>query len=326
MITPARILNKYRSVEPYLAPVRDRVRDSLLVFSESKGFALVSRIKSLESVAEKVETGRFGKWAEIDDLVAITVVIPTLADESAVIEFLRDSFEEVDLKKRGSSLKAPEVFRFDSTRFIGRLRAPDENSRAPIHDVPFEVQIRSAFEHAWSVTTHALVYKSADVSWSKMRLTAQLKAAVEQLDMLVMSFEHASKYIEPNEWPDIQAKADLREFFDDFVTSGRIPEELSPRDWSRFVDNVFRLVSSRSDRPKPAKILNEVKRTFETEIAILGPEAIPLSVSLWQLTFASLFKGGSIHGELRNHIPLITPELEDLYPKLRGFSPRFDYS
>jgi ppGpp synthetase/RelA/SpoT-type nucleotidyltranferase len=88
------------------------------------------------------------------------------------------------------------VFRFDCTRFIGRLRSPDENTRSPIYDIPFEVQIKSAFEHAWSATTHLLTYKSSEVNWSKLRLTAQLKAAVEQLDTLVLSFEDATKYIE----------------------------------------------------------------------------------------------------------------------------------
>ena len=58
----------------------------------------------------------------------------------------------------------------------------------------------------------------------------------------------------------------------------------------------------------------------------MGPQGVPLSISLWQLTFASLFKAGSITTSLKNHWPLVTPELEDLYPSLRGFSPRFDYS
>jgi ppGpp synthetase/RelA/SpoT-type nucleotidyltranferase len=168
------------------------VRDSLLVLCEDRGFALVSRIKTLESVSEKVETGRFDSWASLDDLVAVTVVIPTLTSEPAVVSFLKDSFKEVELRARSSTFKAPEVFRFDCTRFIGQLRSPDENSRTPIHDVLFEVQIRSAFEHAWSVTTHALAYKSPEVSWSRLRLTAQLKAAVEQLDTLVLSFEEAT--------------------------------------------------------------------------------------------------------------------------------------
>ena len=103
------------------------------------------------------------------------------------------------------------------------------------------------------------------MSWSKIRLTSQLKAAVEQLDTLVLSFEDAAKYIEPSVWPEIDAKATLREFFNKIVTTGGIPVELSPKDWSRFVDNVFRLVASRGDRPKPSEIVATIQRDFEAE-------------------------------------------------------------
>jgi len=141
-----------------------------------------------------------------------------------------------------------------------------------------------------------------------------------------LSFEDAAKYIEPSIWPEIEAKAALRAFFNKMVTGGSIPAELGPKDWSRFVDNVFRLVASRGDRPRPNEIVATIQRDFQAELAAIGPGAVPLSISLWQLTFASLFKGGSITSALRNHWPLITPELEDLYPSLRGFTPRFDCS
>jgi hypothetical protein len=256
----------------------------------------------------------------------MTVVVPTLAHEQIVLEFLSDAFEQVVLRARGSSRKAPEVFRFDSTRFIGRLRSPDESVHLPMHDVPFEVQIRSAFEHAWSVTTHALTYKSSDVNWSKIRLTSQLKAAVEQMDTLILSFDDAAKYIEPSKWPEIEAKATLQAFFGDLVRRRSIPVELSPKDWSRFVDNVFVLVSRCGKHQYPDQIAQTIKRDVGAELDAIGREGVPLSISLWQLTFASLYKAGSIAAAPQKHWPLITPELEDLYPSLRNFGPRFDVS
>ena len=66
-----------------------------------------------------------------------------------------------------------------------------------------------------------------------------MKAAVEQLDTLVLSFDDAAKYIEPSVGREIEAKAALRAFFNDVVKTGGIPAELSPKDWSRFVDNVL---------------------------------------------------------------------------------------
>ena len=64
---------------------------------------------------------------------------------------------------------------------------------------------------------------------------------------------------------------------------------------------------------------------METELSVIAPNAVPLSTSLWQLTFASLFKPGVVTTALRDHWPLITPELEDIYPVLRDFTPRFNY-
>jgi ppGpp synthetase/RelA/SpoT-type nucleotidyltranferase len=325
MITPARLLNKYRAVEPYLVPLRDRVRESLLVLCEREGYALVSRVKLLESVCEKVETGRFACWAEIDDLVAFTIVVPKLSDEPDVLTFLGDTFSQVTIRQRGDVGKAPEAFRFDSTRFIGRLSAP-EGQEAPLFGVPFEVQIRSAFEHAWSVTTHALTYKSPEVSWSKLRLAAQLKASVEQLDTLVAAFEDASKYISPSDWPEIQAKADIQAYFASKVSSGLVPIELTPKDWSRFVDNVYGMTKAGLNRSKPLEVSEAIKRDVEAELATLGKGAVPMSISLGQLTYASLVKAGTVKNELYKRWPLVTPELEDLYPSLKSITKRFDYS
>jgi ppGpp synthetase/RelA/SpoT-type nucleotidyltranferase len=326
MITPAPIINKYRQVESYLEPVRRKARDSLNILCEREGFALVSRVKTLESVAEKIETGRFENWSAIDDLVALTVIVPTLVDEEAVITFCDDVFERLILRARGSSKKPPEVFRFDCTRFIGRLRWADAEERPPMYHLPFEVQIRSAFEHAWAVTTHALTYKGPDVNWSKLRLTAQLKAAVEQLDTLVLAFSDTTEYIKPSDWPEIQAKNQIKSFFDGEFESGRLPAEHAPKDWSRFVDNVFHLIYSCTKRMTPTEFAAAVKKDVETEIKILGRDAIPRSISLWQLTLACLIKGGSLASKLKEHCPLITPELEELYPNLKTLATRFDYT
>lgn len=92
------------------------------------------------------------------------------------------------------------------------------------------------------------------------------------------------------------------------------------------MDNVFSAVAAGRDRTKPEDIGRMVRQDFEAELKILGPGGIPLSISLWQLTFASLVKSGTVGNTLRRHWPLVTPELEELYPPLRAITPRFDYS
>ncbi|MGA8431310.1 MAG: hypothetical protein WB729_15925 [Candidatus Sulfotelmatobacter sp.] len=328
MITSSQTRAKYASVEQHLAYVRDRVRDTLMTLCEQNGYALVYRIKTLPSLSEKIESGRFAKWSELDDIIACAVIVPTLSEEPSVVQFLEQVFQVITVKRRNSARKAPDVFRFDATRFIGKLRTPGDASPNDVpYQITFEVQIRSAFEHAWSVTTHALTYKGEHVDWNRLRLTAQLKAAVEQLDTLVLGFEEASSNIAKSFWPETQAKSDIASFFKAKLTSGALPGELGPKDWTRFSDNVYDMVRSSkgSHRRPPPEIVSAVSTTMNDAIAELGRDRIPRSISLIQFVFASLFAAQVLSAPLEGYCPVISPELETLYPELEGFAPRFDF-
>lgn len=58
-------------------------------------------------------------------LLATVIIIPSIIYEPQILKFLESSFLKVEIKKRGSTLKSPDVFRFDATRFIGKLRPID---------------------------------------------------------------------------------------------------------------------------------------------------------------------------------------------------------
>src|SRR6266481_1689309 len=106
MITPPAVRLRYVQVEPYLEPLRVLVRSTLQPFVDENGFALASRIKALESLAEKLESGRYKSWSEVDDLVAFAIVVPTLSDEAAAVDFLCSVFEKIDLRARGATNKS----------------------------------------------------------------------------------------------------------------------------------------------------------------------------------------------------------------------------
>jgi ppGpp synthetase/RelA/SpoT-type nucleotidyltranferase len=329
VITPAPLRSKYVALEGYLDFARTRVRDTISRYCEDQGYAFVSRIKTLASLSEKIESGRFEKWSDLDDLIACAIVVPTLADEQGVLDFLEQAFEKIAVKRRGSAKKSPEVFRFDTTRFVGKLHRPEDiASDEPAYQIVFEIQVRSAFEHAWVVTTHALTYKAEEVAWSRLRLTAQLKASVEQLDILVLGFEQSSAQITSNVWPETQAKADLTRFFKTKFDTGEIPEELSPKDWTRFGDNIYGMVraSPWGRRRPPLDIATEVVRAMENAIGALGRDKIPVSISLVQFVFAALFDAGVIAAPLSGYCPVITNDLENLYPALGAFESRFDFA
>lgn len=55
---------------------------------------------------------------------------------------------------------------------------------------------------------------------------------------------------------------------------------------------------------------------MDAAIRELGVERIPLSISLVQFVFASLFTAGMVLEPLDGYCPVITSELETLYPAL----------
>ncbi|WP_205679159.1 hypothetical protein, partial [Aquisphaera insulae] len=254
-------------------------------------------------------------------------VIPTLREEGRVLEFLNRAFHTIVVRGRNDTRKAPDVFRFEATRYIGRLRAPEAAvANEPLFLIPFEVQIRSAFEHAWSTTTHALVYKAATVDWKRVRLAAQLKAAVEQLDSLILMFEETVEGIAPRSWPDIAARQMIAEFYAELVKKGRIPSEIAPKDLSRFADNVWNLLKAqyRARDDEMEAYASKAINVIRIEIEATSEPQIPRSISLFQYTLGILTRGKIIGSTLYRFHPLLTPELIALYPEVDRIKDRFE--
>jgi len=252
-------------------------------------------------------------------------VVPTLLEEEQVIRFLGVTFRTIALKRRGSALKPPDVFRFDSTRFIERLQIPPgEVGERPIDLISFEVQVRTAFDHAWVVTTHALTYKTPVIDWKQQRLSAELNATAEKMDLLILAFNEASARVEESPWPTIGAKKVLQSFFAKAASAKKLPQELVPKDWSRFTDNVYDLGRRCDKRLKPDEVAKPITDAVDAELSNLGPAKIPLSLSLWQFTLAALAQKGAFKGPIADYWPLITPQLEDLYPLVKTLTLRFD--
>ena len=288
MIVPLMVRQLFAAANPYVVELSRRVTETVLSYCCDEGYAFASRPKTVESVAEKIETGRFRRWSEIDDLFACTIVIPTLLEEAKVLAFLGRAFLKGTVRSRNTSRKAPDVFRFEATRFIGYLHLPSgTDPKEPLFALPFEVQIRSAFEHAWSATTHSLVYKSARVDWRRLRLAAQLKAAVEQLDSLVsMAFEESAGHIESHHWPEIAARTRIVDFYAKQVEVGKIPRELAPKDWSRFAENFWNLLRATKRAFHPAEmeaLADKALEIIRSELDTMSAEQVPRSISYFSV-------------------------------------------
>jgi ppGpp synthetase/RelA/SpoT-type nucleotidyltranferase len=329
MIIPREIARRYDLERPYVQRVGERVKDQVFEFCDTNGFAFLGRVKTANSLAEKLETGRFSRWNEIDDLYASSVIVPTLNEEGAVLAFLRSTYEEVHVALRGSTLKDPSVFRFDATRFVGRLRTdPLIAEDSALRKIVFEIQVRSAFEHAWCVTTHALTYKGGGIDWRRLRLVAQLKAAVEQLDASVKGFDAVAAGLSEHSWPDINAMRLIETMYRALFRDKIFPREAEPESWARFCENVWKILLGST----PGYLKNEAK----VDLARVAMEAIdiaaretgaapyPLSISLIEYTLGTLVQAGFISAPLKRYVPIVTSELLGLYPDARILGSGFE--
>ncbi|MCP2727575.1 hypothetical protein [Limnofasciculus baicalensis] len=317
MIYPSILDRTYQEYYPFVEETAKRVKETLINFCEQKGYAFTSRIKSIESLAEKIETGRFKKWSDLDDLFACTVIIPTLSHEEEVREFCKKTFQIIRTVKRGQNKKAPDIFRFDSTRIYAKLKQIDDTpqiDRLNIYKIVFEIQIKSAFEHAWLVSTHDIVYKNSEIDWKRLRLASQIKATVEQLDTLILAFEQTSMVIEDNDYSEIKIKRHLATEIKKLFDNRKIPDELQPKDMNRFCDNLYRLMISAQ---KEEKDLKNIMKQIKTEIESTKINTIPLSISLFQYFLAILVSKQIIEPPTQNYYCHITEEFSSLYPSIQ---------
>ena len=321
MIYPSILERKYNEYAPFVQEVAKRVKSTLVNFCESKGYAFSSRIKSIESVAEKIETGRFKSWSNLDDLFACTIIIPTLSHEEDVIKFCQDVFEikpKPRIIKRGQNKKSPDTFKFDSTRIYTQLKKEDNidlNNQLNIYNITFEIQVKSAFEHAWAVSTHDLVYKSPEIDWRRLRLAAQIKANVEQLDTLILAFEQTSAIIKENDYPEIKIKNKLAREIKNLFQTGKLPDELKPKDMNRFCDNLYRLVVA-GDKEINNQEIQKIITLIKTEVQATSFAQIPRSLSLFQYLLTILIRNKIVEFPIDKYYYHITDELTTHSPDL----------
>jgi ppGpp synthetase/RelA/SpoT-type nucleotidyltranferase len=312
MGAPESLRQKFSRYDPLLTELKRYVRDTLRPYCEDRKYSFLDRIKSLQSLSEKLEGGRYASWSELNDLYACTVVVPTVAHESGVLTVLRDRFSEQDVVGRSSTRKAPEVFRFDGVRWYGRMHEAAAVARQPgVGDVVFEVQILTAFEHAWTIVSHDLVYKSNSADWRRARLAAQLKAAVEQIELIIAAFEPAASLVTASPWPEVDVQQEIIEMFVHYQLEDRLPVTLVPESWRRFAGNVWALVATyeRNRQKLPTavrKLLDTIRADFDR-----GYE-LPLSGSLFQYVLSVVARADG-PGNLSNFPVVASSELSDFY-------------
>ena len=186
MKVPASVRTLYRELEPRYESLRNEV-DRLIQDRKEPCWHYESRIKTEESFALKLETGRSEKPDTPEDLLACVLVVENRSKIVAAEQIITNIFDLRERRPRDPhrSPIPPDSFSFDDLRLYVAWR--DEPSQRPsgLQGMLFEVQIRTFLQHAWDVATHDLVYKTDEVAWPTSRVAYQVKAMLENAELCI---------------------------------------------------------------------------------------------------------------------------------------------
>ena len=192
------IQNLYNSNLAYFDILKKEI-DGILQNNRKQEWHYVSRIKAIESFAMKIETGRFNTKEIFEDFFATTIVVQNLSEINTAITFVSSYFDINFQRPRIASFTHKESysFPFDDLRLYVSLKDTGTGKLAPIiYELIFEIQIKTFLQHAWSIATHDLIYKSDKINWGKERVAYQVKAALEHAEISISGVEELSKVSE----------------------------------------------------------------------------------------------------------------------------------
>ena len=172
---------------PQYKLLSEEVTNLLRPLADDRGWLYLSRLKQLESFALKIETGRVPDPDKLDDFFACTLVVPTTVDIKQAEKLIRAHFQFKSKRPPTSdkTRKFSSDFRFDDLRIYVTRRPPASGRHPHLDDLVFEVQVKTFLQHAWSVATHDLIYKTDTVSWPLERIAFQVKAMLEHAEVAI---------------------------------------------------------------------------------------------------------------------------------------------
>jgi ppGpp synthetase/RelA/SpoT-type nucleotidyltranferase len=186
MKIPASIRRLYDDQDELCSQLKERV-DALIRPHLHDKWHYESRTKTEESFTLKIETGRFGDPSALEDFFAATIVVRNgseIADAEKLVSELF-TFQSRRPPKDDETKKAPDAFPFDDLRLYVRWKDDPALPPTGLHGILFEIQIKTFLQHAWSIATHELIYKSDEANWSKARIAYQIKAMLEHAEISI---------------------------------------------------------------------------------------------------------------------------------------------
>ncbi|MBR5256768.1 MAG: hypothetical protein IKV62_08335 [Bacteroidales bacterium] len=185
------LLAQYHTLLPVYSRMEEVIPGKLKAIFDDAGIiiaALEHRVKTEASLAGKLQLkgGKYKDIFDITDLVGIRVITFYIDDVDKVASIVERLFE-VDWDNSIDKRKAHEIdsFGYLSLHYICRI--PESVYADPEHPelnkIRFEVQMRTALQHAWANMNHDTGYKSGvEIPTIYMRDMSRLAGMLELVD------------------------------------------------------------------------------------------------------------------------------------------------
>jgi len=165
------IKKQYVELSPLLIKFNEQlisVIEALLDENEVKlGFPIKGRVKTLDSLISKVESGKFSikkSIQEVQDLSGCRIILLFKRDIEKIVKILSEHF---DLKKSYNTQDKLQDDQFGYRSIHCIVGFPKSWLSVPIYSsfdgLTTEIQIRTLSQHNWAEFSHILSYSSEDV-------------------------------------------------------------------------------------------------------------------------------------------------------------------
>jgi ppGpp synthetase/RelA/SpoT-type nucleotidyltranferase len=279
MKVPTSIRNVYNDLKEKYTLLEERVENTLSNLKD-KNWHYVGRVKKLESFALKVETGRYPQPESIDDFFACTLVVENLSSVAAAEELITKTFELYERRPNTANFtnNHSDSFKFEDLRLYVKWKDSEGARPSGLQGLTFEVQIKTFLQHAWSIATHSLIYKSDEKNWSKERIAFQIKAMLEHAETSIQEAEGLSKSKSLNKSDKETLKiSKIIVMLNDLWSDTSLPS-----DKKRLAENIYHLIRNVGIN------LDSLKSILDKETK-LGRGTKTLNLSPYAIIIQSLF-------------------------------------
>lgn len=183
-----------------LSVVLQTTISSLLKSKKIDHLAVSVRVKSLESISEKLERKGYQKSEELTDIVGIRIITYIESDVAKVCDLLANTFK-VHIEKSGdksAELQINEIG-YRSVHYICEL-GPDRIALPELEqykNVLFEIQVRTVLQHAWAEIEHDRSYKFSGKLPAAIKRRLNLLAGT--LEIVDREFDALAKEVDKHE-------------------------------------------------------------------------------------------------------------------------------